>query len=153
MRTRLFDWILVPLVRGLTTLPLALATILLAPFGLAGPLSRTRHAVATRFPVGVPRRQRVGGALVALPLGIVAFAVTAVGILVTFAGYLYFLRPDTIAAIGHPFTADPILATAWGGPTLVGAWFVHSMVALGIQVVAVAVVRACVAVQDRRVAS
>ncbi|WP_436495487.1 hypothetical protein [Actinokineospora sp. HUAS TT18] len=154
MKKRLFDWVAVPLVRGLTTLPLALATVLCAPFGLAGPLSRVRYAVAARFPVGGEvRRQGVSGALAAVPLGVVAFAMTAVGLFVTYTGYLYFLRPDAIPAIGHPFSADRIFDTAWGGPTLAGAWLVHSLVALGIQVVAVAVVRGCVAVQDRRVAS
>lgn len=38
-------------------------------------------------------------------------------------------------------TADPLLRGAWGGPTLVGAWFVHAMTALGIQVICMAVIR------------
>lgn len=40
-------------------------------------------------------------------------------------GRLYPFWPDTIGAIGHPFTADPGLSGAWGGPTLVGAWLVQ----------------------------
>jgi hypothetical protein len=57
-------------------------------------------------------------------------------------GWLYPFWPDTIGAIGHPFTADPGLSGAWGGPTLVGAWLVHAMLALGMQVVCLALVRA-----------
>ncbi|WP_309115595.1 hypothetical protein [Saccharothrix sp.] len=29
-------------------------------------------------------------------------------------------------ALALPFTADPALGGAWGGPTLVGAWAVHA---------------------------
>lgn len=57
------------------------------------------------------------------------------------SGWLYPLRPDTVGALGHPFTADPLLSGAWGGPTLAGAWFVPAMVALGTQFVCMAVIR------------
>ncbi|QQQ76671.1 hypothetical protein IOD16_37830 [Saccharothrix sp. 6-C] len=56
-------------------------------------------------------------------------------------GWFYPFWPDTIGAIGHPFTADPGLANAWGGPALAGAWLVHALIALGGQAVCLAVVR------------
>ncbi len=65
-----------------------------------------------------------------------------------YMGYLYFLRPDAIGALGHPFTADPRFDNAWGGPTLVGAWVVHSAVAFALHFVAVSLLRRLVAWQD-----
>lgn len=75
-------------------------------------------------------------------VALVAFAAAVLALMVALTGWLYPLRPDVIGALGHPFTADPLLANAWGGPTLVGAWVVHAIVALGIQVVCLAVIRA-----------
>lgn len=72
---------------------------------------------------------------------VVAFAAAVLALLVTWSGWLYPLRPDAIGALGHPFTADPMFDTSWGGPTLVGAWVVHALVALGIQVVCLAAIR------------
>lgn len=72
---------------------------------------------------------------------VVAFPLAVLVVYLVWSGWLYPLRPDTIGALGHPFTADPHLAGAWGGPTLVGAWFVHAMAALGMQVVCLAVIR------------
>lgn len=57
-------------------------------------------------------------------------------------GWLYPLWPDAIGALDHPFTADPGLDGAWGGPTLAGTWFVHAMLAIGMQVCCLAVIRA-----------
>lgn len=57
-------------------------------------------------------------------------------------GWCYPLWPDTIGALGHPFTADARLGEAWGGPTLAGAWAVHALLALGIQAGCLVVVRA-----------
>ena len=149
MRTWTFNWVAVPLLRGLTTLPLALATVLLAPLGLAGPVARAHYRLAIRFPVGVPRRRGVLGALATLPFGVIAFALTAIGVLTVYSGYLYFLRPDAISALTHPFTADPIFANAWGGPTLIGAWFIHSCVAFAIQTLAVVAIRGGLRVGER----
>lgn len=81
--------------------------------------------------LGFTWRPRVLAALP--PALLVAFLV--------WSGWLYPLRPDTIGTLGHPFTGDPGLAGAWGGPTLVGAWFVHAMVALGMQVICMALIR------------
>lgn len=84
--------------------------------------------------LGIVPRRGVWPALVALPLAVLVLYLVA-------AGWLYPLRPDSIGALGHPFTADPLFDGAWGGPTLVGAWVVHAMVALGLQVVCLAVIR------------
>lgn len=72
---------------------------------------------------------------------IVAFPLAALAVFLVWSGWLYPLRPDTIGALGQPFTADPRLSGAWGGPTLAGAWFVHAMAALGMQFVYMAVIR------------
>lgn len=78
---------------------------------------------------------------VRLVAGLVAFAAAVLVLVVTWSGWLYPLRPDAIGAVGHPFTADARFATAWGGPTLAGAWLVHALVALGIQVMCLVVIR------------
>lgn len=92
----------------------------------------SRRHLATRLGIGHARRGRLA-ALAALPLALLVVYLVA-------AGWLYPLRPDTISAVGHPFTADPVLDGAWGGPTLVGAWLVHALVALGMQVGCIALI-------------
>lgn len=79
--------------------------------------------------------------LCALPLTLVAFALGLLILFLTYSGYLYPLRPETLPHLAHPFT--PVFGPGtWGGPTLIGAWFIHAMAALGIQVVALAAIRA-----------
>jgi hypothetical protein len=80
----------------------------------------------------------------------VAFAAAVLVLVVTWSGWLYPLRPDAIGAIGHPFTADSVFDNAWGGPTLAGAWLVHALVAVGIQVVCLAAIRGLGARSGRR---
>ncbi|MEV8438827.1 hypothetical protein AB0425_15745 [Actinosynnema sp. NPDC051121] len=87
----------------------------------------------TRF--GLHPRPGVFRALLAVPPALLALYAVA-------RGWLYPLWPDTIGAIGHPFTADPGLGGAWGGPTLAGAWLVHALIGLGMQAVCLLVVRA-----------
>ncbi|MFC4852468.1 hypothetical protein [Actinophytocola glycyrrhizae] len=87
--------------------------------------------LAARF--GIPRRSPL--------VAIVAFPFAVLAVFLVWSGWLYPLRPDTVGALGHPFTADPLLSGAWGGPTLAGAWFVHAMIALGMQAGCVAVLR------------
>ena len=82
--------------------------------------------------------------------GLGAFVAALLVLVVTWSGWLYPLRPDAIGALGHPFTADPLFDNAWGGPTLVGAWFVHALVAVGIQVVCLAAIRGLGANSGRR---
>jgi hypothetical protein len=107
----------------------------------SGTVSGTLRAVVHTLAPGRAGRPRTPlAALAAVPLvGLVLFLV--------WSGWLYPLRPDAVAALGHPFTADARFAGAWGGPTLAGAWFVHAMVALGMQVICMALLRRL----DRRV--
>jgi hypothetical protein len=147
-------WVVDPVVRGLTGLPLAIAAVPMALSGGAGTIGRLQARLAGLPGAGPPSRPgavRVlaHGALVLVPAA-VAFAAVLLQLFVAYSGYLYPLRPDTIAAIGHPFTPDTrVLPGAWGGPTLAGAWFVHACVAFGIQVVCAVVVRGLCGVQDR----
>jgi hypothetical protein len=75
------------------------------------------------------------------PVVALAFPVAVLAVFLAWSGWLYPVRPDAIGALGHPFTADPRFSGAWGGPTLAGAWFVHAMCALGMQVVCMASIR------------
>ncbi|AUG79318.1 hypothetical protein CFP65_4581 [Kitasatospora sp. MMS16-BH015] len=144
-------------VRGAVGLPLAVAAVPLALTGGARRAARVQLAVLRRFspqrvrpgaPTANPVRVLAHSLLAVLP-ALAAFAATAVGAFTVYSGYLYFLRPDASFALGHPFTADRHFDDAWGGPTLVGAWLTHSLVALGIQVLALGAVHLLTAVQDR----
>jgi hypothetical protein len=148
VRSRPRRWIADTVVRGLTGLPFALAAVPMAVFGKAGAAARLQWRMAARFPAdangfaGADRRPDtstprvlVHSLLVAVPAA-VAFAAVAMQLFLVWSGYLYPLRPDTIAALDHPFTADrQVLPEAWGGPTLIGAWAVHFCVAFGVQVI------------------
>lgn len=133
MKTLWRNWFAIPLVRGLTTLPLVVARLLATPFGLGRRVARLQKWA------GVP--SRVSAGLLAFPLALLC-------LYLVFMGYLYFLRPDAIGALGHPFTADARFANAWGGPTLVGAWLAHSAVALGIHAATLPLLRLLVAWRD-----
>ncbi|MBC6451674.1 hypothetical protein [Actinokineospora xionganensis] len=141
MKTLWHNWIAVPLIRGLTTLPLAVARLLATGVGLGRRVGRAHEGIARRYSFGVPSRGRLSAGLLTFPLALLS-------LYLVFMGYLYFLRPDAIAAVGHPFTADPRFDAAWGGPTLVGAWLAHSAVAFGMHLVAVPLLRLLVAWQD-----
>lgn len=152
-------WVVAPTVRGLTGLPLALAA---APLALisATALGRVQLRLADRYSgaTGVerqPKAQPVGpvrvlahSVLVLIPAS-AAFALVLLQMVLIWSGHLYPLRPDAIGAIGHPFTADPLLNGAWGGPTLVGAWLVHSALALVIQVCCAGLLRGLLAAMNR----
>ncbi|MCT2581675.1 hypothetical protein [Actinophytocola gossypii] len=69
-----------------------------------------------------------------------AFTAALVALFLVWSGWLYPLRPDVIDALSRPL--DPLLPGAWGGPTLLGAWAVHALIALAIQAVCVAVIHA-----------
>lgn len=133
MKTLWRNWFAIPLLRGLTTLPLAVARLLATPFGLGRRVARLQEWI------GVPNR---------LSAGLPAFPLALLCLYLVFMGYLYFLRPDAIGALGHPFTADVRFDNAWGGPTLVGAWLAHAAVALGIHAVTIPLLRRLVAGQD-----
>ncbi|GGN84152.1 hypothetical protein GCM10010112_63210 [Actinoplanes lobatus] len=141
-------WIADTFVRGLTGLPLALASVPMALTGNADRAARTQVRMAARFPGTVDgftmggrrpsttmRRVLGHSMLVAIPATL-AFAAVAIQLFTVWSGYLYPVRPDTIAAIGHPFTPDTeVLSGAWGGPTLMGAWAVHSCIAFCMQAI------------------
>jgi hypothetical protein len=93
-------------------------------------------------------RWRIVAALVPAAL---SFAVLLFIVFTAWSGYLYPLRPDTIATIGHPFTPDQRLAESWGGTTLVGAWFIHASIVLGWHVVCLRLLRLLAAWQGRMV--
>ena len=99
--------------RTLSDLGYAIAAL---PMGAGG-----RRRLARRL--GITPRRRVP--LPVVP-AFVAFVAAVMVLFLTWSGWLYPLRPDVIGALGHPFTADPLLAGAWGGPTLVGACVVHA---------------------------
>lgn len=80
-----------------------------------------------------------------LPLATVSFVLVAVALLTVYTGELYPLRPETIGHLGHLFSRFPGGEESWGGPTLIGAWFVHAPVGFGIQVLALTAVRALAA--------
>ncbi|MCK1798761.1 hypothetical protein MTQ01_22580 [Streptomyces sp. XM4193] len=112
-------------------------------------LPLTVKALAGRGTSGRPGRLAVPRALLALVPALVALFSVGLAVFVGISGYLYPIRPDVIEAIGHPFTADSVLDNAWGGPTLAGAWLVHALVALAIQVVALVLVHAMTRVWER----
>ena len=91
----------------------------------------------------VPGRRRLAARLGVEPRrwSPAAFPFAVLVVFLIWSSWLYPLRPDALGAVGHPFTADPLLHGAWGGPTLIGAWFIHAMAALGIQVICMAVIR------------
>jgi hypothetical protein len=91
----------------------------------------------------VPGRRRLAARLgiEPRPWSILAFPFAVLVVFLIWSGWLYPLRPDAIGTVGHPLTADPLLRGAWGGPSLIGAWFVHAMVALGMQVICMAAIR------------
>jgi hypothetical protein len=101
-------------------------------------LSHLRYALAL-----TPGRRALAARLGFAPRrwSLLAFPFAVLVVFLVWSGWLYPLRPDSIGAIGHPFTPDPAFDGAWGGPTLVGAWLVHALVALGMQVICMAVIR------------
>jgi hypothetical protein len=146
VRSRPRRWIVDPLVRGLTGLPLALAAVPMCLTGHADTAARMQLRLVATFSSDADGLARAGrrsdmtvlrvmahSGLVIVPATL-AFAATAMQLFTVWSGYFYPLRPDTIAALDHPFTPDrQVLSEAWGGPTLVGAWAVHACVAFGLQ--------------------
>lgn len=135
-------WIGEPVLFGVASLPLALLALPMALIGLGGTAARWQTQLADRCAAGrAPRRGRppgflrvIGHSFAVLVPAVVCFVSTGLLLGGLYMGYLYFLRPDAIAAIGHPFSADRLFDTSWGGPTLVGAWLAHSAVVLAAQI-------------------
>ncbi len=91
----------------------------------------------TELPLTLVGRRRLAG----LPAALLALPLALLCLYLVYFGELYPLRPDTITHLGDLFRPFPGGDGAWGGPTLVGAWFVHAMAALGMQTVALAALR------------
>jgi hypothetical protein len=96
------------------------------------------HALAL-----VPGRRRLAARLGLEPRAwsLAAFPLAVLVVFLAWGGWLYPLRQDTIGAAGNPLAEDSHSRGAWGGPTLVAAWFAHAMAALGTQVVRMAAIR------------
>ena len=132
-----------PLRRALLGYPLAMAGLMLAPLGLAKlPVAAQRALAEGIGTVNTrPKDRRTGYgravwfSLVSLLPATVAFVIAAVTVLLVFTGYLYpvyvlLFDADGFGYLLAPFSAQPGLEGAWGGPTLVGAWFVHAGIAV-----------------------
>jgi hypothetical protein len=119
------DWVFVPWVRGAAGLPLAIAAVPLALFGRSDTAGRWQSRLALRFDAGAaagatPRR--LGPVRVighSLMVALPALASASLAALVAFAFYL------------------------------AGAWFIHSCVALGIQIGCLLLLRVLVRLQGR----
>ncbi|MET8677423.1 hypothetical protein ABZW18_07505 [Streptomyces sp. NPDC004647] len=152
-------WIWRTVVRGAVGLPLAVAAVPMALVGAGGAAARAQQGMIQRFGTGpgpVEEQDWRPGAgrvvahsfVVVLP-ALLSFVGVALCVFVCYSGHLYFLRPDASFALGHPFTPDDRFNTSWGGPTLVGAWFIHACVALAHQILALPLIRGLTALQDR----
>jgi hypothetical protein len=132
-------WVVNPLVFGLVALPLTLAGQVRRVARLRQQRLDTSPTPAANPPPG-PGRVGLATALT-LPLTLVSFAVALLILYLAYFGELYPLRPDTIAYLGDMFRPFPGGEDSWGGPTLVGAWIVHAMVAVGLQAAGLALLR------------
>ena len=140
-------WVVNPLVFGLLALPLTLAGQVRRVARLRQHRLDTARTPAASPPPG-PSRVGLATALT-LPPTLVSFLVALLILYLGYFGELYPLRPDTIAYLDHMFRPFPGGASSWGGPTLIGAWMVHAMVAVGLQLVGLALLRGLGAVCGR----
>jgi hypothetical protein len=103
----------------LTALPLGLLCIPLALLG--GPAGRIQRAVARGLlGLEVDEPERTGPlalvhAVLSAPLNLITAALTVYG---------WWLVPLNLA---YPLRADADASSAWGGPTLAGAWALHAV--------------------------
>jgi hypothetical protein len=124
-------------------LPLGLLCVPLALFG--GPAGRLQRSLARRLlglEVGEPERTgplALAHAVLSTPLNLIATALTAYGLFLVPLNLGYPLRPDA-----HP-------ESAWGGPTLAGAWSVHAVGALAFLLAVLWIGRGLTALQGRLV--
>jgi hypothetical protein len=132
-------WVVNPLVFGLAALPLTLAGQARRVARLRRQRLDTARSPATSPPQG-PGRAGLATALT-LPPTLLSFLVALLILYLTWFGELYPLRPDVIAYLGDMFRPFPGGEDSWGGPTLVGAWIVHAMVAVGLQAAGLALIR------------
>jgi hypothetical protein len=132
-------WVVNPLVFGLVALPLTLAGQVRRVARLRQQRLDSARTPAASPPQG-PSRVALATALT-LPLTLVSFLAALLILYLAWFGELFPLRPDVIAYLGGMFRPFPGGEDSWGGPTLVGAWIVHAMVAVGLQVGGLALIR------------
>ena len=147
-------WIVAPLARGLTGFPLVIATLAMGLVGAAAKPASTLRRLAHRFgrmtpPTSVPRNARACGyGLAVFVPALLAFILSLLFVFLVWSGWLYPLKPDLFAYWSIPFTPHPAFDNAWGGPTLVGAWFIHAMTAIGMQLLCLYVISRLHCVQN-----
>lgn len=126
---------------GVVAAPLGLAALALT---LAG-RPRSAAAVQRRATgplLGAPRQPRDRAA------GTVAYALLSVPLGVVGLWLALMLGPNTVRNLLYGFVVDDY-ATAWGGPSLAGAWAVHAAIALALVPVGLWLVRGLTALQRR----
>ena len=133
-------------VYGVLSLPVGIASLLLALVGAHRAAARLQRGLADRWfhrspapPQGGDRWGRVvTQALLTAMLGVLCW------LLVALAG------PNTVRnVLLYPFTDGDEVARAWGGPTLAGAWAVHAAGALLLLPVALWLLRGLTGLQGR----
>lgn len=121
--------------------PVGLAALGLSVAGRPGRAGELQRRVSGRL-LGVPDRPRdrlagtVGYAVLSIPLGVVGLWLALM------------LGPNTVRNLLYGFVVDDY-ATAWGGPTLAGAWAVHALLALLLVPVGLWLVRGLTTLQGR----
>ncbi len=127
-----------PLVFGMAAFPLTLV----GQVRRAASIRRTRlDTTATPRAAGTGADRPVLATVLTLPLVAVAFVLSLLVVYLGYFGELYPLRPDAIGELGSMFRPSSEIENAWGGPLLVGAWFIHAMVAVGMQLWCLAGIR------------
>jgi hypothetical protein len=129
-------YLIIALPLGLLCVPLAL---------LGGPAGRLQRSLARRLlglEIGEPERTgllALAHAVLSTPLNLIATALTVYGLFLVPLNLGYPLRPDA-----HP-------ESAWGGPTLAGAWAVHAVGALAFLLAVLWIGRGLTVLQGRLV--
>lgn len=148
------QWIVSPVLEGLCAFPLSVATIFCGFIGKASRPAATQRRVAVRYGAKITASEKSGNArawgqgwLTLLP-AFIAFFGALMEIYLLYAGLCYPTRPGMSVYFDHPFTSDPGLEGSWGGPSLMGAWAIHTMSALGIQIVILPVIAGAQRIQD-----
>ncbi len=115
---------------GMVAAPVGLAALGLTVIGRPGRAAALQRRVTGRL-LGVPAvpRDRFPYALLSVPLGILGLWLAAM------------LGPNTVRNLLYGVFAGDGYATAWGGPTLAGAWAVHAVLALALVPVGLWLVR------------
>jgi len=88
-------------------------------------------ALAAVARAATARDRTIWRALAAVPVGLVATVVAAYTLAGLVLNLAYPVRYDSFPGnLTRLTTSDPDLHTAWGGPTLAGAWVLHAAIAV-----------------------